>query len=214
MKTESADEQLPDSRVMVVGLGNPGPEYAAHRHNAGFLVVDALARAHGLVFARRRRAKAYVVEGMIGNQRILLAKPQTFMNLSGRSVGRLSRAHGIAPESILVVYDDLDLPLGRLRLRPEGGAGGHKGLRSIIEVLGTQVFPRLRVGIDRPPGRMDPADYVLQPFAEEEQACIKQTLERSVAAIECWLSEGIVTAMDQYNRPRAADERECQEGGL
>jgi PTH1 family peptidyl-tRNA hydrolase len=214
MKTEPVDEGLPVSPAMVVGLGNPGTGYADHRHNAGFLVVDALAGAHDLVFARRRRAQAYVAEGLIENQRVLLAKPQTFMNLSGRAVGRLSRAHGIPPESILVVYDDLDLPLGRLRLRPEGGAGGHKGLRSIIEVLGTQVFPRLRVGIDRPPGRMDPADYVLQPFTQEEQLCIKQALERSVAAIECWLAEGIAAAMDQFNRPLALEESECQESGL
>jgi PTH1 family peptidyl-tRNA hydrolase len=211
MKTEPVDEGLPVSRAMVVGLGNPGTKYADHRHNAGFLVVDALARAHGLVFARRRRTRAYVAEGPIGERRILLAKPQTFMNLSGRAVGRLSRAHGIPPESILVVYDDLDLPLGRLRLRSEGGSGGHKGMRSIIEVLGTQAFPRLRVGIDRPPGRMDPADYVLQPFSTEEQACFAQVAERSVAAIECWLAEGIVAAMDRFNRPPVTSESACQE---
>jgi PTH1 family peptidyl-tRNA hydrolase len=213
MKTEPADEGLPVSRAMVVGLGNPGAEYASHRHNAGFLVVEALAQEHGLVFARRRRARAYVAEGCVGSQRILLAKPQTFMNLSGRAVGRLSRAYGIAPESVLVVYDDLDLPLGRLRMRSEGGAGGHKGMRSIIETLGTQSFPRLRVGIDRPPGRMDPADYVLQPFSSEEQACISESLQRAVAAIECWLAEGVVAAMDQFNRPVTTDKSECQESG-
>lgn len=213
MKTEPVDERLPDSRAMVVGLGNPGIKYADHRHNAGFLVVEALAQAHGLVFARRRRTEAYVAEGRIGNRETLLAKPQTFMNLSGRAVGRLSRVHAIPPQSILVVYDDLDLPLGRLRMRSEGGSGGHKGMRSIIEVLGTQDFPRLRVGIDRPPGRMDPADYVLQPFSTEEQACFAQVLERSVAAIESWLTEGIVVAMDQFNRPLATGGSECQENG-
>jgi PTH1 family peptidyl-tRNA hydrolase len=211
MKTEPVDEGLPVSRAMVVGLGNPGTKYANHRHNTGFLVVDTLARAHGLAFARRRRTKAYVAEGRVGNQRLLLVKPQTFMNLSGKAVGRLSRVHGIQAECILVVYDDLDLPLGRLRLRSEGGAGGHKGMRSIIETLGTQSFPRLRVGIDRPPGRMDPADYVLQPFSSEEQACIDQVMERSVAAIECWLAEGIVAAMDEFNRPLATSKSERQE---
>jgi PTH1 family peptidyl-tRNA hydrolase len=213
MKTEPVDEGLPVSRAMVVGLGNPGTKYADHRHNAGFLVVEALARAHGLLFARRRRTRANVAEGRVGNRQLLLAKPQTFMNLSGRAVGRLSRVHGIPPESILVVYDDLDLPLGRLRMRSEGGAGGHKGMRSIIDTLGTQSFPRLRVGIDRPPGRMDPADYVLQPFSSEEQACFAQVLERSVAAIECWLAEGIVAAMDRFNSPLAASKSECQENG-
>jgi PTH1 family peptidyl-tRNA hydrolase len=213
MKTEPADEGLPDSPAMVVGLGNPGTEYASHRHNAGFLVVKALARAHGMVFARRKGTKAHVAEGRVGNRQVFLAKPQTFMNLSGRAVGRLSRVHKIPPEQILVIYDDLDLPLGRLRMRSEGGAGGHKGMRSIIETLGTQNFPRLRVGIDRPPGRMDPADYVLQPFAKEEQACIAKALERSVAAIECWLAEGIVAAMDHFNRPLATSKSECQENG-
>jgi PTH1 family peptidyl-tRNA hydrolase len=123
------------------------------------------------------------------------------MNLSGKTVGRLSRAHEIPSKRILVIYDDLDLPLGRLRLRPEGGSGGHRGMRSIIEALGTQAFPRLRVGIDRPPGRMDPADYVLQPFGEEEAALAGESVERAVAAVECWLSEGIVAAMDRFNRP-------------
>ena len=213
MRTEPIDEGLPVSPAMVVGLGNPGNEYAAHRHNAGFLVVEALARTHELIFARRRRTRAYVAEGWVGKQRVLLAKPQTFMNRSGRAVGRLSRAHGIAPERILVVYDDLDLPLGRVRMRAEGGSGGHKGMRSIIETLGTQSFPRLRVGIDRPPGRMDPADYVLQPFSSQEQACFAQVLEWSVAAIECWLDEGIVAAMDRFNRPLGASTSECQESG-
>lgn len=213
MRTELLDEGLPVSPAMVVGLGNPGTEYASHRHNAGFLVVEALARAHKLAFARRRRTRAYVAEGWVGKQQVLLAKPQTFMNLSGRAVGRLSRAHGIPPERILVVYDELDLPLGRLRIRSEGGSGGHKGMRSIIETLGTQSFPRLRVGIDRPPGRMDPADYVLQPFSSQEQACLTQVLEWSVAAIECWLDEGIVAAMDRFNRPLGASTSECQENG-
>jgi PTH1 family peptidyl-tRNA hydrolase len=141
-----------------VGLGNPGKEYAAHRHNVGFMVVEALGRAHGLRFSRRKGAKARVAEGEIGAQTILLAQPQTFMNLSGKAVNWLRRAYDIEPERILVVYDDLDLPLGRLRLRPEGGSGGHKGMASIIAWLGTQAFPRLRVGIDRPPGRKDAAD--------------------------------------------------------
>jgi len=213
MRTEPADEGVSSSPAMVVGLGNPGTAYADHRHNIGFQVVDSLARTHSLVFARQKGTKAYVADGQIGDRRILMAKPQTFMNLSGRAVGRLSRAHEISAEQILVVYDDLDLPLGRIRMRSEGGAGGHKGMRSIIETLGTQAFPRLRVGIDRPSGKMDPADYVLQPFAKEEQACITQALERAVKAIECWLADGIRAAMDQFNQPLAIGESDCQENG-
>jgi peptidyl-tRNA hydrolase, PTH1 family len=187
--------------AMVVGLGNPGREYAAHRHNIGFRVVDALARAHGGAFARRKGAKARVAEGRVGDCAILLVKPQTFMNLSGQSVVRLSRAHAIPPEQILVVYDDLDLPLGRLRLRPEGGSGGHKGMRSIIDALGTQAFPRLRVGIDRPPTGIDPTEYVLQPFDREEQPLVAEVVQRAVVAVESWLVEGILVAMDRFNRP-------------
>jgi PTH1 family peptidyl-tRNA hydrolase len=131
------------------------------------------------------------------------------MNLSGKAVVRLSRTHEIPPERILVVYDDLDLPLGRLRLRPEGGTGGHRGMRSIIDLLGSRSFPRLRVGIDRPPGNMDPADYVLQPFDEEQSLILKDVVARAAAAIECWLAEGILPAMDRFNRP--AEEAESPE---
>jgi PTH1 family peptidyl-tRNA hydrolase len=189
--------------ALIVGLGNPGRAYAAYRHNVGFMVVEALARAHGLRFSRRKGAKARVAEGQVGGRAVLLAQPQTFMNLSGKAVAWLRRTHDIPPEQILVVYDDLDLPLGRLRLRPEGGSGGHKGMHSIIELLGTQAFPRLRVGIDRPPGCMDPADYVLQPFDGEQKPFLAEVSRRAVAAIECWLAEGIVAAMEQFNQPIA-----------
>jgi PTH1 family peptidyl-tRNA hydrolase len=123
------------------------------------------------------------------------------MNLSGQAVGRVSRAHKIPPERILVVYDDLDLPLGRLRMRPEGGSGGHKGVRSIMKDLGVQTFPRLRVGIGRPPTRVDPADYVLKPFEEGEEPLVTRAVVAAVEAIECWLAEGIVAAMDRFNQP-------------
>jgi PTH1 family peptidyl-tRNA hydrolase len=129
------------------------------------------------------------------------------MNLSGRTVLRLSREREIPPECILVVCDDLDLPLGRLRIRPKGGSGGHKGLRSIIDLLGSQDFARLRVGVDRPAGSLDPAEYVLQPFAEEERASATAALGRAAQAVETWLADGIVAAMDRFNRPPpAADE--------
>lgn len=199
--------------AMVVGLGNPGSEYAKHRHNIGFRVVESLARAHDLRFVRHRGSKAQVAEGRIGERPVRLAKPQTFMNLSGQAVGRLSRAYEIPPAQILVVYDDLDLPLGRLRLRPEGGSGGHKGIRSIMDTMGTQAFPRLRVGIDRPPGRMDPADYVLHPFSRGQEGLVTETIQRAVLAVECWLAEGIVAAMDEFNQPPAEGDGGHPEAG-
>jgi PTH1 family peptidyl-tRNA hydrolase len=197
--------------ALVVGLGNPGPAYARHRHNVGFHIVDALARAHGLSFSRHKGARAHLAEGRIGGRRVLLAKPGAFMNRSGRTVGRLVRARGFELDHVLVVYDDLDLPLGRLRLRPEGGAGGHNGMRSIIEVLGGQGFPRLRVGIDRPPPGMEAADYVLKPFARRERPVVARVVERAVAAVVCWLAEGIVAAMDEFNRPFLPEESDFQE---
>jgi len=189
------------ARALVVGLGNPGAQYARSRHNVGFRVVDALARAHGLSFARDKEARAHVATGRIGDARVILAKPQTYMNLSGRTAGRLLRAHSLPIECLLVVYDDLDLPLGRLRLRGEGGSGGHKGMRSIQEVVGTQAFPRLRVGIDRPPAGVDPADYVLQPFDVPDRPLLDAVIDRAVSAVECWLAEGMTAAMDRFNQP-------------
>jgi PTH1 family peptidyl-tRNA hydrolase len=203
--TAARDEVAPAPLALIVGLGNPGSEYASQRHNVGFQIVQALAGIHGLSFARHKKAKARIAEGQVGERPVLLAKPQTFMNLSGKTVGRLSRDREIPPECILVVCDDLDLDLGRLRLRPRGGSGGHKGLRSIIESLGTQDFARLRVGIDRPVGSRDPAEYVLQPFAGEEKPVIAETLDRAVEAVECWLVDGIVAAMDRFNRPAPSE---------
>jgi peptidyl-tRNA hydrolase, PTH1 family len=205
------EESRPDLVSLIVGLGNPGAEYARHRHNIGFRIVEALGRGHGLQFSRDKQAQAHVAEGEIDDQRVLLAKPQTFMNRSGRSVGRLLRARGIPLERMLVIYDDLDLPLGRLRLRPEGGTGGHKGMSSISEVLGSQAFARLRVGIDRPPNHMEPADYVLQPFDPEEDAIVTAVVARAAEAAECWLTEGITAAMDRYNQPFLAEQDLSQE---
>jgi PTH1 family peptidyl-tRNA hydrolase len=197
--------------ALIVGLGNPGAEYASHRHNIGFQVVDALAHSHNMAFSRSKGARALVAEGQIAGLPVLLAKPQTYMNRSGRTVHRLRWANAIPADQLLVVYDDLDLPLGRLRIRPEGGSGGHKGMRSIIQSLGTQEFPRLRVGIDRPPKGIDPTDYVLQPFSEDEAPCIVESVERAVTAVESWLMDGIETTMDKYNRPGPEDPSDCQE---
>jgi PTH1 family peptidyl-tRNA hydrolase len=195
---------------LVVGLGNPGSEYANNRHNLGFRVVDALADKHGFSF-KRHKGKVRVAEGEISGHDLLLAKPQTFMNLSGGAVSRVSRSFEVSPEDILVVYDDLDLPLGRLRLRPEGGSGGHRGMRSIIDQLGTRSFARLRVGIDRPPGQVNPADYVLEAFTGDEEAIVAEAIRQAVAAIECCLEEGLVVAMDRFNR-LTPDAREQGQG--
>lgn len=184
---------------LVVGLGNPGQEYASDRHNLGYRVVDALAARHGLGF-ERHQGKLHLAVGEIAGHPVVLAKPRTFMNLSGTAVARASRQYGVRPEEILVIYDDLDLPLGRLRLRPTGGSGGHKGMRSIIDVLGTQSFARLRLGIGRPSGRKDPADYVLEPFTREEEAVVAEVVQQASEAVESYLAEGIVAAMEQFNR--------------
>lgn len=195
---------------LVVGLGNPGPEYAGHRHNLGYRVVDALAAKHGLAF-ERHKGKLHLAVGKIAGHPVVLAKPRTFMNLSGTAVARASRQFGVRPEEILVVYDDLDLPLGRLRLRPAGGSGGHKGMRSIIDVLGTQSFARLRVGIGRPPGRKDPADYVLEPFTPEQEAKVSEVVQQASEAVESYLADGLVAAMEEFNRLLPAGEDQEQE---
>lgn len=184
---------------LIAGLGNPGPQYAANRHNVGFQCVERLAIAWGLAFGKRQK-RALVALSTAHGRRVILARPQTFMNESGRAVAPLARFYKVQPVCLLVVYDDLDLPLGMLRLRPEGGSGGHKGVRSIIEHLGTQNFPRLRIGVGRPPGQMDPAAYVLQDFAADERPLRDEALERAVVAIQAWLREGLEVAMEQYNR--------------
>lgn len=189
--------------ALIVGLGNPGSKYAANRHNVGFRCVELLASAHALAFDKKQK-RALVAMGTVLGRRVIIAKPQIFMNESGRAVASLARFYKVKLEHLLVVYDDLDLPLGAMRLRLEGGTGGHKGMRSLVEHLGGQKFPRLRIGIDRPPGRMDPAAYVLQDFSAQEEPLLDETLERAVAAIETWLAEGVEEAMNRYNRGQAA----------
>jgi len=183
---------------LVVGLGNPGPEYARHRHNVGFQCLDLLADAYGLRFDRVKD-KARRALGVIEGQRVVLLKPITFMNAVGPAVAAAARFYKVEPADLLVVYDDLDLPLGRIRVRADGGSGGHNGMKSVIEHLGTTAFPRVRVGIGRPPGRMDPVDYVLEPFTAEEEEIMKGARARAVEAIRCWLTMGIVEAMNMFN---------------
>ncbi len=185
-------------RYLIVGLGNPGRRYAKNRHNAGFHCLDRLAASHRLDFDSRR-AKARLARGNILGRTVVLAKPQTFMNEVGRAVAPLAHFYRIPPERLLVVYDDLDLEPGTVRLRAKGGSGGHRGMRSIIQQLGGQDFPRVRVGIGRPPGRMDPADYVLQDFDADERLLMGEVYDWVVRATECWLERGIEIAMTQFN---------------
>ena len=187
----------PDIERIIVGLGNPGRKYAGHRHNVGFQCLEHLAEAWGLSFSKRKH-KALLAQGQIAGLKAILAKPQTFMNLSGQAVERMARFYKVPPENILVIYDDLDLPVGKIRLRPDGGSGGHKGMKSIIEHLGSNGFPRLRVGIGRPT-HGDPVDYVLSNFAPDEQIVMEQAYERAVSAVELWLTEDIVAAMNRHN---------------
>ena len=189
--------------ALIVGLGNPGSKYAANRHNVGFRCVELLASAHALAFDKKQK-RARVAMGTVLGRKVIVAKPQTFMNESGRAVAPLARFYKVQFERLLVIYDDLDLPIGTMRLRPEGGTGGHKGMRSIVEHLGNQGFSRLRIGIGRPPGRMDPAAYVLQDFSAQEEPSLEETLERAVAAIETWLAEGVEEAMNRHNRGQVA----------
>jgi PTH1 family peptidyl-tRNA hydrolase len=186
-------------RYLVVGLGNPGREYNETRHNVGFRCADALVKAHHLRFDPKKKSKGKVAEGTIAGKQVLVAKPQTFMNLSGSTVQGLASFYKIPPERILVIFDDLDLPPGTLRIRQKGGSGGHRGLTDIIRRLGTQDFPRIRFGIGRPPGRMEPAAFVLQRFSGEDEKLVAQTVERAVKAVELWLTEGINSAMNRFN---------------
>jgi PTH1 family peptidyl-tRNA hydrolase len=173
--------------LLVVGLGNPGPRYADNRHNVGFRVVEALAEAHRLDFSRTEH-DAETAHGTIHGERVVLAKPQTWMNDSGKAVGPLARFYKIPPEHILVVYDDLDIPLGTIRFRTEGSSGGHRGVRSIIRQVSIEDFHRLRVGIGRPPGRMDPAAYVLQDFSEDERTQLWEVLRTARELAEDWIA--------------------------
>jgi PTH1 family peptidyl-tRNA hydrolase len=186
--------------VLIIGLGNPGRQHAGNRHNIGWRIADHLAASRGWQFSKKQN-DALIAFGQVDDARAIVAKPQTFMNLSGRAVQPLARFYKVPPDRLLVIYDDLDLPFGVIRLRETGGAGGHNGMRSIIERMGTGDFPRLRAGIGRPPGRMDPAAFVLRDFDANEQAGLPDVLERAAQAIETFITQGIAAAMNRYNAP-------------
>lgn len=194
-RSESEDDI---ARYLIVGLGNPGREYQLNRHNIGFMLIDRLCRelltTPGMV-----HSKAIIAKAQYAGKKVILAKPQTYMNLSGQSVSSLVRFYKIPHDRLLVAHDDLDLPLGTIRLRPGGGSGGQKGVSSIIQQLGTQNFPRLRIGIGRPPGRMDAAAYVLQDFNQEERELLPEVLDRAAKAALAFIEHGLEMAMNQFN---------------
>jgi PTH1 family peptidyl-tRNA hydrolase len=183
---------------LIAGLGNPGRQYRSNRHNVGFMVLDKLAERLGVSFSRVE-SQALVTKADFEGNRLILVKPQTFMNLSGQAVVSLARFYKVPDDNLMVVFDDVDLPFGMLRLRPGGGSGGQKGMASIIERLGTQDFPRLRFGIDRPPGRMDAADYVLQDFSRSQIEFLPSLLDRAVEAILLFVDQGLQAAMNKFN---------------
>ncbi|HLE23965.1 MAG TPA: aminoacyl-tRNA hydrolase [Anaerolineales bacterium] len=185
------------SPYLFVGLGNPGRRFRLNRHNIGFMVVDALARQIGVSFTRHQ-AQALLTDGQWEGARVYLAKPQTYMNLVGSSVGPLARYFRIPPSSVVVIYDDLDLPLGSLRLRGAGGSGGHRGMESLLGALGDS-FPRLRLGIGRPPGRKDPADFVLEDFGDEEAEAVEAAMIRAADCLRELIRNGLERAMTKYN---------------
>lgn len=183
---------------LIVGLGNPGKAYANNRHNIGFRCINELAKLQGIPLAQRGRQAQFGI-GEIAGKEIVLAKPRTFMNLSGKSVKLLMQRFQVTPSDVLIIHDDLDLPLGKLRLYSGGGSGGHKGVESIITEVGSQDFTRLRVGIGRPQEGGYAADYVLSDFSSEERVVIEGTIARVAEAVLCLLREGIVAAMSKYN---------------
>ncbi len=183
---------------LLIGLGNPGREYRDNRHNFGFMLIDRLCirlNARGM----RLQSRAIVTSAQYEGRKLLLAKPQTYMNLSGQSIQGLAHFYKLPLDQLLVAHDDLDLPFGTLRVRPGGGPGGQKGVASAIERLGTRDFARLRLGIGRPPGRMDPADYVLQDFSREELKLVSEILDHAADAALCFVMDGLEKTMNKYN---------------
>lgn len=197
-KVQITGTQGKHPRYLIVGFGNPGRQYRGNRHNVGFMLLDNLAKRLGVAFSRME-SRALVTKTDFENNRLILAKPQTYMNLSGQAVSALVKFYKIPLDNLLTAYDDVDLPLGIIRLRPMGGSAGQKGMQSTIERLGTESFPRIRLGVDRPPGRMQAADYVLQDFSNEETELVSHTLDRATDAVLMFITEGLDAAMNKFN---------------
>jgi PTH1 family peptidyl-tRNA hydrolase len=198
---------MPEPEYIVVGLGNPGPEFAATPHNLGFLAVDRLAERHAIRLSRLE-CRSHVGAGQVAGRPVLLAQPQTFMNLSGQAVKGLLEKAALGPERLVLVYDDLDLPWGGLRIRPEGSAGGHHGVEDVIRCLGGQGFARVRLGIH--PGHPigDGAKFVLAPMRGGQREELDELLDRAAAAVESIIAEGVAKAMAAHNRRAQGKEEE------
>ena len=184
---------------LIVGLGNPGPQYERTQHNLGFLVIDRLAERHSIRISRQD-SKALIGVGRIADQDVILAKPQTFMNLSGPSVQALSEKHGVESSKIVIVYDELDLPWTGVRIRPKGSAAGHHGMESVVKSLGTQDFPRIRLGIHPGHPVKDGAAYVLSPFRKAQLDDLEELLDHTAGAVESIIAEGVEMSMTRFNR--------------
>jgi PTH1 family peptidyl-tRNA hydrolase len=182
--------------LLVVGLGNPGPRYETTRHNVGFLVADILAERIGSGFKVHKKSGAEVTTGRLGGRSVVLAKPRTYMNESGRHVGPLAKFYSVAPADVVVLHDELDIDFGRIRLKFGGGEGGHNGLRSVASALGTKDFQRVRIGVGRPPGRQDPAAFVLENFNSRERPELGAILEQAADATELLLQHGVEAAQN------------------
>lgn len=189
---------MTENTFLLVGFGNPGREYIHTRHNIGFMLIDRIAlrlNAQGM----KLQSKAIVISSIYEGRKIILAKPQTYMNLSGQSVQGLLHFYKLPNENLLVAHDDLDIPFGTIRIRPGGGPGGQRGMADTIDRLGTKEFPRLRLGIGRPPGRMDPKDYVLQDFSKDDQKFLPEVLDRAADAAFEFVLKGLNAAMNKFN---------------
>jgi len=198
MGTDDPSKRNGSAATLVVGLGNPGEEYLQTRHNAGFMVVDLLAQHLGLALSRDSH-EAQWTSAPFGEDQIVIAKPTTFMNDSGRAVKALLADLELEPQSLIVAHDDIDLSLGQVRVKSGGGSGGHRGIESIVAALDTDDFVRARLGVGRPPGRQDPADYVLRPFSKSEWTDVEFAIATAAQAIVHVIEHGVESAMNEYN---------------
>ncbi len=183
---------------IIAGLGNPEPKYEKTRHNIGFRMVEALAERHNISISERRH-RGLAGKGRICGEKVILIKPQTYMNLSGECIRAAADFYKVGPENIIILFDDIILEVGKLRVRKKGSAGGHNGIRSIISMLGTEDFPRLKFGVGAKPAYMDLADYVLGRFGREDEETVAEGIKRACGAVECMLTEGFDMAMNRYN---------------
>ncbi|MBU9766512.1 aminoacyl-tRNA hydrolase [Mycobacterium sp. TNTM28] len=182
--------------LLVVGLGNPGPAYAKTRHNVGFMVADVLAARIGSAFKVHKKSGAEVITGRLAGAPVVLAKPRCYMNESGRQVGPLAKFYSVPPGRVVVIHDELDIDFGRIRLKVGGGEGGHNGLRSVAAALGSKDFQRVRIGVGRPPGRKDPAAFVLEAFTAAERAEVPTICEQAADATELLIAQGLEPAQN------------------